>query len=82
MAGEQEAAPRSLEEIISDVVTYHRPSDRQVEDITAIREAVKKLIFIIATRCPNGPDRSAAIRKAREAMMTANASIVVPQIQI
>lgn len=73
---------KSLEEKVEDVVTYHKPLDLQIENISAVREAVKNLILVIMRNCPASPDRSAAIRKAREAMMTANASIVVPQVQL
>lgn len=72
----------TLREKIESVVTYHKPSEESVAKITRVREATANLLETIAKECPAGPDRSAAIRKAREAMMTANASIVVPGITL
>ncbi len=56
---------------------YHRPSEDQVDRYTEIREKAKELARVILTLCPPCADRSAAIRKVREAMMTANASIAL-----
>lgn len=68
----------SLKARIADVVKYHKPSQLDLDAISNVRAATAELIAVIATRCPRGADRTAAIRKAREAMMTANAAIVVP----
>ncbi len=69
----------NTEEKADAVVSYHAPDEIAIERINKIREATKNLIVAIAENCPAGPDRTAAIRKTREAMMTANASIVVPR---
>lgn len=42
-----------------------------------IRQAAKYLAEHIIRACPRSADRSAALRKVREAVMTANASIVL-----
>ena len=55
--------------------TYHPPIDDQPARYIRIRDGGKALARIIDECCPSGPDRSAAIRKVREAVMTANASI-------
>lgn len=61
------------------VCQYHAPSKAAVERITQIRAATQNLIEMILNMCPPSPDRGAALRHARDAMMSANASIVVPQ---
>lgn len=81
MAGEKKD-DLSLEAKVDQLVSYHAPRDIQVENITNVRNAAKGFILAIVRNCPAGPDRTAAIRKARESMMTANAAIVVPQLQI
>ncbi len=76
------AREMTLEEKVKEIVSYHKPDDAGVAAITAVREATMNLLLVIVKNCPPSADRSAAIRKAREAMMTANASIVVPQVQL
>lgn len=56
---------------------YHKPTDEQVERIAIVRKSCKSVAAVIWGNCPNGPDRTAAIRKLHEAMMTANKSIVL-----
>ncbi len=72
----------TIQEMVEEMVGYHQPTPQQVDKITNIRIATETLIIAIAQNCPECADRSAAIRKAREAMMTANAAIVVPQHRI
>lgn len=74
-------SPRDLEKDVDEVVSYHAPDAAGIERISNIRSATKRMILAILENCPHGPDRSAAIRKARETMMTANAAIVVPFVQ-
>lgn len=56
---------------------YHKPTDDQVNRISIIRGASKVMVQAIWAQCPDGPDRTVAIRKVHEAMMTANKSIVL-----
>jgi hypothetical protein len=60
-----------------DIVSYHAPSPEGLEAIQKIRDATENLIRTIAENTPRCADQSAAIRKAREAMMTANAAVVL-----
>ena len=60
---------------IKTLFTYHPPTPEQVEQYVQIRAAGESLARVIHACCPPGPDRTAAIRKVREAVMTANASI-------
>ncbi len=70
--------PSALEVKVRDCVSYHAPTPLDIAKIGEIREKTEALILTVVTHCPPSPDRSAAIRHAREAMMTANAAIMVP----
>lgn len=74
----EEKADWDLEQRVGDIVSYHKPTDLEIAQIANVRYFTKQFIIAIVKNCPASPDRSAAIRKAREAMMTANAAIVVP----
>ena len=56
---------------------YHPPSVGQNLRYTTIRVAARVLAAHIATMCPPSADRTTAIRAVREAVMWANASIVL-----
>lgn len=55
--------------------TYHAPDDAQIEAYQTLRARGAALAHAILTCCPPSADRTAAIRKVREAIMTANAAI-------
>jgi hypothetical protein len=55
--------------------TYHAPTSGQPEIYERIRLAGKCLAETIFDLCPSSADRTDAIRKVREAVWTANASI-------
>lgn len=55
--------------------SYHSPTPDQLPKYAALRESAKAFATKINELCPPSADRSAAIRKLREAVMTANASI-------
>lgn len=55
--------------------TYHPPKNDQAERYEKLRNAAKQFALIIAECVPECADRSAALRKIREAVMTANAGI-------
>lgn len=69
-----EAIPPATD-VIDSLFTYHSPTPEQQASYQRIREAAKDLAHVIHDSCPSGPDRTAALRKVREAVMTANASI-------
>lgn len=54
---------------------YHAPNHIQTKQYETIRAAARHLAGVIVANTPEGPDQTAAIRKLREAVMTANASI-------
>lgn len=61
--------------------TYHNPADHPdglevaVARYERLRRAGRELAAAILADTPPGPDQSAAIRKVREAVMTANAAV-------
>ena len=55
--------------------TYHAPEGDDVERYGRIREAGKAFALVVLQSTPDSADQSAAIRKIREAVMTANAAI-------
>jgi len=55
--------------------TYHPPSDQQVFNYQEIREAGLALARTILKNTPPSADQTSAVRKVREAVMTANAAI-------
>jgi hypothetical protein len=67
--------PPVAQEVIENLFTYHAPTGDQPERYVRIREKAKELALVIHEACPECPDRTAAMRHLREAVMTANASI-------
>jgi hypothetical protein len=64
------------DEQLKNWFTYHAPRDvKTMGDYAAIRGAGLELATQIVACTPEGPDQTAAIRKVREAVMTANAAI-------
>lgn len=60
---------------IGELFTFHAPDADQKMRYDAIRSSARELAHLIFDYVPAGPDRTAAIRKVREAVMTANAGI-------
>lgn len=60
---------------IDNLFSYHPPKADQVGRYNLIREAAKKFAETIVENTRGSADQAAAIRKVREAMMTANAAI-------
>jgi hypothetical protein len=57
--------------------TYQTPTSVDVNKMQELRVAAKELALLMYEYCPPSPDRSVAIRKLRESIMVANASIVL-----
>lgn len=67
-------------ETISDLInvfTYRPPDEGQIEKYHEIRAAALGFAEVVMNECPRCADRTAALRKIREAVMTANASIAL-----
>lgn len=62
---------------LENVFSYHSPNPVQVTRYNELRAAAKDFAFWILANCPDCADRAAALRKVREALMTANASIAL-----
>jgi hypothetical protein len=62
---------------LDDLFSYHAVEADQVTKYEAIRSAAKQFAKTVLENTPRSADQSAAIRKIREAVMTANASIAL-----
>ncbi len=62
---------------IEHLFSYHPPKANQPTQYEAIREGAKGFARLLNDVCPDSADKSAAIRKLRECVMTANASIAL-----
>ena len=60
---------------IENWFTYHTPHGDQLDRYQRIRDAGKALAHEILLCTKPSPDQTAALRKVREAVMTANAAI-------
>lgn len=71
--------PSNQQEFNLKALFAHHPptSEDQIRRYQKIRSAGKDLAEVIFQYCPPCADRSAAIRKIREAVMTANAAIAL-----
>jgi hypothetical protein len=67
----------SSEEVVAEFFKYHAPNETTIPKYAAINQAAKNFAEVILANCPPGADRSDAIRKIREARMTANAAIAL-----
>jgi len=73
--------PFDVSETLENIFTFHAPTPEQAAQYVRIRTAAKFLAYVIDRECAPGPDRTAAIRHVREAVMTANASIATNNAQ-
>lgn len=62
---------------LEQVFTHHAPTADQQVNYEVIREAGKRLAEAILECTPPCADQQAAIRKVREAVMTANAAVAL-----
>lgn len=67
----------ALLEKLHDVFTYHAPAGDMPVRYGAIRDAGYALAEMILLNTPPCADQTAAVRKVREAVMTANAAIAL-----
>jgi hypothetical protein len=64
-------------EDIEMIFTYQPPTPKQLEHYDAIRRAAKSFALVLVANTPASADQTAAIRKLREVVATANASIAL-----
>lgn len=65
---------------LDSIFTYHPADDLQVIRYEAIRSKAKEMAEVILDNTPLCADQTAAIRKLRESVMTANAAIALKGI--
>lgn len=63
------------EQDLDNLFSYHAPKGDQAERYQKIRDKAKELAALIIESTPVCADQTAAVRKVREAVMTANAAI-------
>jgi len=66
--------PEQIEKL-NNWFTYHTPLPAQIPLYGRMRDAAKDFARVIMECTPESADQTAALRKVREAVMTANASI-------
>ena len=76
------ACEMSDEAKVREIFTYHSPTPYTTPKFEAIRAAGKYFAEVLLANVPRGADRTAAIRKLREAVMTANAGISLDGLSI
>jgi len=64
-----------LDKDVENWFTYHPPTGTQQSRYAHIRDTAKVLAYAIKSMTPVCADRTAALRKLRECVMTANAAI-------
>lgn len=68
---------RVSDENLNFVFSYHKPDDDQTEKYHRVRDAAKLFARAVVDNVPLCADQQAALRKIREAVMTANAAIAL-----
>lgn len=62
---------------VDHIFTYHAPESEDLPRFAAIRQAAKDFARVVIANTPPSADQSDAVRKIREAVMTANAAIAL-----
>ena len=62
---------------LDDIFQYHPPDEDQILRLATVRAAAREFAWAILQQTPVCPDQTVAIRKVREAVMTANAAIAL-----
>jgi hypothetical protein len=63
------------DEQLKNWFTYHPPTEGDQVKYETIRREALHFVRLLVLNTPEGPDQTTAIRKVREAVMTANAAI-------
>jgi hypothetical protein len=63
------------QELLNDIFKYHAPDQESLVKYAAVRAAALAFASALFEHVPACADRSAALRKIREATMTANSAI-------
>lgn len=62
---------------LRDIFTYHTPDNDQQVTYEKLRNAAYDFAVALVELTPSCPDQSVALRKLRECVMTANATIAL-----
>lgn len=62
---------------IDNIFSYHAPKGDQPQRYDQIRSAAKTFAHVLVQNTPCSADQTAALRKLRECVMTANAAIAL-----
>jgi hypothetical protein len=62
---------------IDRLFDHHPKNEEQIQRYDYLRNAAKQFARAISEACPECADKNSAIRKIREALMTANAAITI-----
>ncbi len=62
---------------LENIFKYHSPKEDQPQRYERLRASARQFAETILICCPDSDDRTDAIRKVREAVMMANASIAI-----
>lgn len=71
---------KKMKDAIENWFSYHAPQGDQAERYERIRHAAKQFALVIAESTPSSADQTAAMRKLRECVMTANAAIACEEL--
>ena len=63
-----------------NVFIYHPPKGDQQIRYEKIRNQAKQFSYLLKLKCPDSEERDIAIRKLRECVMWANASIAINEV--
>ncbi len=63
--------------LLNHIFSYHSPTSETLPKYAALREAARHFAKTILMNVPPGADRTLAIVKVREAVMTANAGVAL-----
>lgn len=64
-----------IDKTVEDLFTYHPWGPEETQRGNPVRDILAKAVRVIIEKVPPSPDRSAAIRKIREARMDCNSAI-------
>ena len=68
--------------VLRELFRYHAPRPDQLPKYEAVRSAAKHFAEVVLSNTPYSADQQAAIRKIREAVMTANAAIALDGLSL
>lgn len=68
--------------VLDHIFQYHAPSGNQLSAYANVRAAARAFAKVVLINTPPGSDQTAAIRRIREAVMTANAAIALDGFSI